>query len=132
MKNNYSLSQYLQNHYFKRDNFSTLQEMLYTVAEKYSDKTAFVLKDKAGYTYNVSSNPDMQNILAREMNYNMKPQSILVPASQGYVKVSSYVTLHQLEDGVLNFDKNFAGRYDGQWNTPAKARKFVAKYKLRK
>ena len=54
MKNNYSLSQYLQNHYFKRDNFSTLQEMLYTVAEKYSDKTAFVLKDKAGYTYNVS------------------------------------------------------------------------------
>jgi hypothetical protein len=88
--------------------------------------------DEAGNTYNVSSNPEMQNILAREMNYSMKPQSILVPASQGYVKVSSYVTLHQLEDGVLNFDKNFAGRYDGQWNTPAKARKFVAKYKLRK
>ena len=54
MKNDYSITDYLQSHYFKRDNFSTLQEMLYTVAEKYSNQTAFVLKDKAGMTFNVS------------------------------------------------------------------------------
>lgn len=87
--------------------------------------------DESDHTYQVN-NTTLNNILAREMNYSRKPASILIAGSDGYVKVSSYVTLHQLQDGVLNFGKLENGRYDSQWNTPAKAKKFVAKYKLRK
>lgn len=45
---------YMEKHYFKRDNFSDLKEMIYTVGKKYYGKTAFKLKDNAGQIYNVS------------------------------------------------------------------------------
>lgn len=54
MNKNVSLKNYMEKHYFKRDDFSTLQEMLYMVGKKYSNNTAFVLKDNSGYPYNVS------------------------------------------------------------------------------
>ena len=54
MKKDTNIVDFLQSHYFKRDNFSTLQEMLYLVSEKYKDKTAFVLKDALGYLNNIT------------------------------------------------------------------------------
>lgn len=54
MNKNVNLKEYMEKHYFKRNDFSTLQEMLYFVGSEYANKTAFVLKDKSGYPYNVS------------------------------------------------------------------------------
>ncbi len=54
MSKKISLIDYMEKHYFKRNDFNTLQEMLYWVGEKYANETAFVLKDKSGYLYNVS------------------------------------------------------------------------------
>ena len=45
MKKNNNPILYMQNHYFHRQDFSTLQEMLYFVGNEYSDKPAFILKD---------------------------------------------------------------------------------------
>lgn len=45
---------YLQKHLFKRDDFDTLKEMLYTVSEKYADKPAFRLKDENEKIYNIT------------------------------------------------------------------------------
>lgn len=54
MKKNNDPIAYMKKHYFKREDFSTLQEMLYYVGNQYSDKPAFVLKDNSGYPYTVS------------------------------------------------------------------------------
>ena len=54
MKKNNNPILYMQNHYFHRQDFSTLQEMLYFVGNEYSDKPAFILKDNSGYPYTVS------------------------------------------------------------------------------
>lgn len=54
MNKNVDLKVYMEKHYFKRNDFSTLKEMLYFVGTEYANKTAFVLKDKSGYPYNVS------------------------------------------------------------------------------
>ena len=54
MKKNNDPISYMKKHYFKREDFSTLQEMLYYVGNQYSDKPAFVLKDNSGYPYTVS------------------------------------------------------------------------------
>lgn len=54
MNKNVDLKDYMEKHYFKRNDFSTLKEMLYYVGSEYANKTAFVLKDRAGYPYNVS------------------------------------------------------------------------------
>lgn len=54
MKKNNNPILYMQNHYFHRHDFSTLQEMLYFVGKEYSDKPAFILKDNSGYPYTVS------------------------------------------------------------------------------
>lgn len=47
MKKNINLKDYMEKHYFKRQDFSNLKEMLYFVGKEYADKTAFVLKDKS-------------------------------------------------------------------------------------
>lgn len=47
MKKNNNPISYMQNHYFHRNDFSTLQEMLYFVGKEYSDKPAFILKDNS-------------------------------------------------------------------------------------
>ena len=54
MNKNVDLKEYMEKHYFNRKDFSTLKEMLYFVGSEYANKTAFVLKDKSGYPYNVS------------------------------------------------------------------------------
>lgn len=53
-KNTTSPIEYMKKHYFKRNDFNNLHEMLYFVGKNYADKTAFVLKDSSGCTYNVS------------------------------------------------------------------------------
>lgn len=86
--------------------------------------------DNNNGTCQVVSDPALHNVLAREMNFD-STVSPLSPTGYGTVKVSSYVVLHQI-DGVLNFLKLENGRYDSQWATPAKAKAFVAKYRIRK
>ncbi len=54
MSKKISLVDYMKKHYFKRNDFATLQEMLYFVEKNFGDRTAFVLKDNSGYLYNVS------------------------------------------------------------------------------
>ena len=94
MKNDYSIIEYLQSHYFKRDDFSTLQEMLYTVSEKYSNKTAFVLKDKAGMTYNVSYYNfvrDVESIGISLVNAGYQDKKIAVIGRNSYKWAISYL-----------------------------------------
>ncbi len=86
--------------------------------------------DRGGNVYNVASDPALHNILSRELNFDMKPIGIKNTSSYGSVKVSSYVTLHQL-DGALDF-RETGGRYDKAWNTAASAKSFVKKYRPRK
>ncbi len=85
--------------------------------------------DVDGVSYDVV--PELQNILARDMNFSRDPMAITMQTSTGYVKVSSYVTMHQI-NGALNFFDLNDSRYDAQWATPAQAKAFVAKYRIRK
>ena len=94
MKNNYNYVEYLQNHYFKRDNFSTLQEMIYTVSEKYSSKTAFILKDKAGFPYNVSYYNfvrDVESVGISLVNAGFKNKKIAVIGKNSYKWAITYL-----------------------------------------
>ncbi|MBR1594305.1 MAG: hypothetical protein IJ692_01825 [Alloprevotella sp.] len=84
------------------------------------------LKDEAGKQHNVVA---PYNLMARDMNFNAAPTNT---TSARYVKNSSYAAIHQV-DGVLNFMQLPAsGRYDAAWSTAPAARKFVAKYRIRK
>ena len=85
-----------------------------------------VVTDVTGVKHNVVA---PYNLMARDMNFNASPTSV---ASARYVKNSSYAAIHQV-DGVLNFMKLPAsGRYDDAWTTAAGARRFAAKYRIRK
>lgn len=70
---------------------------------------------------------DTHNILARDMNFNIDPTNI---AAARFVKNSSYAVLHQI-DNYLNFISG-GGRFDKAWSSASAARKFMAKYKIRK
>ena len=54
MNKNINLKSYMEKSYFKRNDFSTLKDMLYFVEKAYGNQTAFVLKDNADYPYSVS------------------------------------------------------------------------------
>ena len=69
------------------------------------------------------------NVLARDANFDKA-----VSSTATSVKNSSYVVLHQIPT-VLNFAPDFTekgGRYDSEWATPAKAKAFLAKYRILK
>ena len=66
------------------------------------------------------------NILARDSNFDKK-----VSSTATSINNSSYAVLHQIAK-PLNFMKDFNGRYDGQWASPAKAKAFLAKYRILK
>lgn len=89
-----SLSEYMKKHYFKRDNFSTLYDMLYTVSEKYGDKTAFILKDKSGYTYNVSYYnfvKDVESIGISLINHGFYNKKIALIGKNSYKWAITYL-----------------------------------------
>ena len=66
------------------------------------------------------------NLLARDMEFqNNLTQTT---GAKTYVKSSSYVTVHQIDD-VLQFKKmQENGRYDSEWSTVAGAKAFVKRY----
>lgn len=89
-----SFNEYMEKHYFKRDNFSTLLEMLYTVAEKYGNKTAFILKDKCGYPYNVSYYnfvKDVEAIGISLINYGFSNKKIALIGKNSYKWAITYL-----------------------------------------
>ena len=65
------------------------------------------------------------NMLTRDMEFNSSKDNAKT------IETSSYAVLHRI-DGVLNFKSLVNGRYDSDWNTAANAKKFVAKYRIRK
>ena len=117
MKNNYSILEFLQDHYFKRDNFETLQDMLYVVSEKYSSKTAFILKDKTNCLYNISYYNfvrDVESVGISLINKGYKNKKIAIIGKNSYKWAITYLAacivgivvpidkeLH--EDDVINF-----------------------------
>lgn len=97
---------------------------LYVSMQQTPDK--ITLTDENHKTHNVVA---PYNLMARDMNFNAAPTNT---TSARYVKNSSYAAIHQV-DGVLNFMKLPAnGRYDSNWATSSIARKFAAKYRIRK
>ena len=85
---------YMEKHYFKRDNFSDLKEMIYTVSEKYKNKTAFRLKDSAGQIYNVSYFEflkDVEAIGTSLINNGFKDKFIAVVGKNSYKWSVSYL-----------------------------------------
>ncbi len=72
-----------------------------------------------------------KNLLARDLNFSDYPTN----AGEHVVESSSPVVLHQI-DGILDFQSESSAspykRYSEAWNTPAKAKAFVEKYKISK
>jgi uncharacterized surface protein with fasciclin (FAS1) repeats len=84
--------------------------------------------DKAGHTRQVITENGQDgnyNMLARDMELNRTGESAST------IETSSYAVLHRI-NGVLNFKALTNNRYDSDWATTSKARKFIAKYRIRK
>ena len=85
---------YMEKHYFKRDDFSDLKEMIYTVGKKYAGKTAFKLKDNAGQIYNVSYFEflkDVESLGTALISYGLKDKFIAVVGKNSYKWAVSYL-----------------------------------------
>lgn len=94
MKKNSNPISYMQNHYFHRNGFSTLQEMLYFVGKEYSDKPAFILKDNSGYPYTVSYFnfvKDVEAIGISLINQGFKNTKIAVIGHNSYKWAITYL-----------------------------------------
>lgn len=83
------------------------------------------ITDQANNTRNVVGN---RNIMARDITFDN--QTNRTAANQGFGS-SAYTVIHQI-DGVLNFKPLTNGRYDSDWATFAGAKRFLAKYRIRK
>lgn len=118
---NVSASKTYQTACIESDPVTNLDNILYLNVTQ--QPNAVSVKDESNSTANVVA---PYNVFTREMNFNADPTS----TSARYVRNSSYVTLHQVDD-FLNFNSN-GGRFDNAWKTPEAARKFVVKYRLRK
>ncbi len=81
--------------------------------------------DVEGPVRNVTSDPTLKNIMTRDYTFNTKARNATT------IETSSYAVVHQI-DGVLNFKQLNNGRYDTDWATTTAARKFIAKYRIRK
>ena len=84
---------------------------------------AMTLTDNDNQTVNVVQ---PYNLMARDADFDSP-----VTGTAYSINSSSYVSIHQV-DKVLNFFDLKGGRYDSEWETPAAAQKFVAKYRIRK
>ena len=85
---------YMEKHYFKRDDFSDLKEMIYTVGKKYAGKTAFKLKDNAGQIYNVSYFEflkDVESLGTALISYGLKDKFIADVRKNSYKWAVSYL-----------------------------------------
>lgn len=84
---------------------------------------AMTLTDNDNQVVNVV---EPYNMMARDADFDSN-----VTATATGIDGSSYVAIHQV-DKVLNFFNLNGGRYDAEWATPASAKKFVTKYRIRK
>jgi len=85
---------------------------------------ALSVTDESGAT--VSVNTSNCNILASDMNFNASPTNT---TSARYAKNTSYAAIHQI-DTPLTFKTLTGGRYDSDWSTATRAKKFAERYKL--
>ena len=81
--------------------------------------------DIVGPQRHVVADNSLKNILTRDYVFNTRAENAQT------IETSSYAVVHQI-DGVLNFKQLEGGRYDSDWATTAAAKKFLAKYRIRK
>ena len=87
------------------------------------------IKDKDDNTRHVITDGEQErnyNMLTRDIEFNAAKESAKT------ISTSSYAVLHRI-DGFLNFmHLGEGGRFDAEWQNAAGAKKFVAKYRIRK
>ena len=81
--------------------------------------------DVEGPVRHVTSDETLKNIMTRDYTFNTRARNATK------IETSSYAVVHQI-DGVLNFKELTNDRYDSDWATTSAARKFIAKYRIRK
>lgn len=99
-----------------------------TVTVQNAGSNKLTVTDKTGKTLAVDASRN--NILTRDLQFDKAGSSAQT------IETSSFAVIHQVvaesgNDGVLNFVKLPGGRYEGLYNTTAKAKAFVAKYPIR-
>lgn len=81
--------------------------------------------DVEGPVRKVTDDATLKNIMTRDYTFNAQARNAK------YIETSSYAVVHQI-DGVLNFKQLTNDRYDSDWATTGSARRFIAKYRIRK
>lgn len=99
-----------------------------TVTVKNPGNNKLTVTDKTGKTLSIDATHN--NILTRDLQFDK------AGSSASTIETSSFAVIHQVvptsgSDGALNFVKLPNGRYEGLYNTSAKAKAFVRKYPIR-
>lgn len=94
-----------------------------TVSVQNSGDNNLTVTDKLGNTLTVDATRN--NILTRDLQFDK------AGSSASTIETSSFAVLHQVVGGVLHFADLPGGRYEGLYNTSAKAKAFVRKYPIR-
>lgn len=81
--------------------------------------------DVEGPVRKVTDDATLKNIMTRDYTFNAQARNATT------IETSSYAVVHQI-DGVLNFKQLTNDRYDSDWATTGSARRFIAKYRIRK
>ena len=86
------------------------------------------LTDRHGLTVNIS---DTRNTLARDANFDRSPASIQTRPTE--IVESSFVVIHKIDGSkyLTFFDPRQGSTFSDLWANSAKARSFVAKYRIR-
>ncbi len=93
-----------------------------TVTVQNPGNNKLTVTDKTGNTYSVDATRN--NILTRDLQFDK------AGSSASTIETSSFAVLHQI-GGALHFVKLPNNRYEGLYNTSAKAKAFVKKYPIR-
>ncbi|MBR3153340.1 MAG: AMP-binding protein [Clostridia bacterium] len=94
MKNNQSEIEYLKANYFKRPDYYTLKEMLYDVSEKYSNKTAFRIKNENKEIINITYSEykkDVEDIGNSLIKNGYKNKKIAIIGKNSYKWAITYL-----------------------------------------
>ena len=98
----------------------------YISVEISSNGGDLLITDKNGDTRKVDTESGRYNIVTRDLEFDKPKESATA------ISTSSFAVVHRI-NGVLNFKALPAnGRYDSEWSSVASAKKFVAKYRIRK
>ncbi|MBR3133019.1 MAG: AMP-binding protein [Clostridia bacterium] len=94
MKTNQPEIEYLKTHYFKRPDYQTLKEMLYDVSKKYSNKTAFRVKNKDKKIIKITYSEykkDVEEIGSSLIKNGYKNKKIAVIGKNSYNWATTYL-----------------------------------------